>query len=143
MVVRLPVGSQVLEFGGGVGGGDRLGAVMPGVCQCLRKAPRGAKLQSNTRYSDGEASFPSAEQNPPMPTALRSGPYRVYFFSHEPNESPHVHVDRDDSSAKFWLVPVELVRNLGFSRHEIAELERLIMQNQPLLLEAWNEFFGT
>jgi hypothetical protein len=38
---------------------------------------------------------------------------------------------------------VELVRNLGFSRREIAELERLIMQNQPLLLEAWNEYFGT
>ena len=81
-----------------------------------------------------------------MPTVLRFGPYRVYFFSHEPNEPPRVHVvhvDRDDSSAKFWLVPVELVRNLGFSRREIAELERLIMQNQPLLLEAWNEYFGT
>ena len=78
-----------------------------------------------------------------MPTVLRFGPYRVYFFSHAPNEPPHVHVDRDDSSAKFWLVPVELVRNLGFSRREIAELERLIMQNQPLLLEAWNEYFGT
>lgn len=78
-----------------------------------------------------------------MPTVLRAGPYRVYFFSHEPNEPPHVHVDRDDSSAKFWLVPVELVRNLGFSRRELAELERLIMQNQPILLEAWNEFFGT
>jgi hypothetical protein len=45
-----------------------------------------------------------------------------------------VHVDRDDSSAKFWLVPVALVHNLGFSRHELAELERL---------EAWNEYFGT
>ena len=78
-----------------------------------------------------------------MPTVLRSGPYRVYFFSHEPNEPPHVHIDRDESSAKFWLVPVELVRNLGFPRREIAELEWLIMQNQPLLLEAWNEFFGT
>ena len=78
-----------------------------------------------------------------MPTVLRSGPYRVYFFSHEANEPPHVHIDRDESSAKFWLVPVELVRNLGFSRRELAELERLVMQNQPLLLEAWNEFFGT
>ena len=28
-----------------------------------------------------------------MPTVLRSGPYRVYFFSHDPNEPPHVHVD--------------------------------------------------
>jgi hypothetical protein len=39
----------------------------------------------------------------------------VYFHSHEPNEPPHVHVDRDDQSAKFWLAPVALARNLGFS----------------------------
>jgi hypothetical protein len=36
-----------------------------------------------------------------MPTVLRDGPYRFYFYSHEPNEPPHVHVDRDDRSAKF------------------------------------------
>jgi Protein of unknown function (DUF2442)/Domain of unknown function (DUF4160) len=29
----------------------------------------------------------------------------VYFYSHEPNEPAHVHVDRDDQSAKFWLKP--------------------------------------
>ena len=28
---------------------------------------------------------------------------------------PHVHVDRDDQSAKFWLTPVALARNLCFS----------------------------
>ncbi|MBM5817670.1 MAG: DUF4160 domain-containing protein, partial [Cyanobacteria bacterium K_Offshore_surface_m2_239] len=28
-----------------------------------------------------------------MPTILRSGPYRIYFYSHEPNEPPHVHID--------------------------------------------------
>ena len=55
---------------------------------------------------------------------------------------PRVHVDHEDSSAKFWLVPVALAQNLGFSRHELADLERMIMQNQHLLLEAWNEFFG-
>jgi len=34
-----------------------------------------------------------------MPTILRSGPYRVYFYSHEPNEPPHVHVDREGERA--------------------------------------------
>jgi hypothetical protein len=38
----------------------------------------------------------------------------MYFHSHKPNEPPHVHVDRDDQSAKFWLDPVALARNLGF-----------------------------
>ncbi|MEX1330522.1 MAG: DUF4160 domain-containing protein [Desulfobacterales bacterium] len=33
-----------------------------------------------------------------MPTVLRTGPYRLYFYSHEPNESPHVHIDRDNDS---------------------------------------------
>ena len=49
-----------------------------------------------------------------MPTVLRRGPYRFYFYSHEPNEPMHVHIDRDDLSAKFWLEPVDLARNFGF-----------------------------
>ena len=28
-----------------------------------------------------------------MPTILVAGPYRMYFYSHEPNEPHHVHVD--------------------------------------------------
>ena len=77
-----------------------------------------------------------------MPTVLRSGPYRFYFYSHEPNEPPHVHVDRDDASAKFWLVPVSLGRNLGFSGHELSTIERIIRDNQQDLMEAWNDWFG-
>jgi hypothetical protein len=77
-----------------------------------------------------------------MPTVLRSGPYRVYFFSHEPNEPPHVHVDRDDQSAKFWLSPVGLARNLGFSAHELKRVEALIRANEQHLLEAWRGYFG-
>jgi Domain of unknown function (DUF4160) len=49
-----------------------------------------------------------------MPTMLRSGPYRFYFYSHEPNEPPHIHVDRDDSSAKFWI-PCNWRQILGFA----------------------------
>jgi hypothetical protein len=78
-----------------------------------------------------------------MPTVLRSGPYRVYFYSHEPNEPPHVHVDRDDRSAKFWLDPVALAINLGFPSRELTQIERLIQEHQRTLTEAWNEHLGT
>ena len=78
-----------------------------------------------------------------MPTVLRSGPYRVYFFSHEPNEPPHVHVDRDDCSAKFWLTPVSLALNLGFRPSELRRLERLVAEHQATLLEAWNDHFSS
>ncbi|MDQ3650706.1 MAG: DUF4160 domain-containing protein [Acidobacteriota bacterium] len=77
-----------------------------------------------------------------MPTVLRAGPYRIYFYSHEPNEPPHVHVDRDALSAKFWLNPVSLARNLGFGGRELRQVERLVRENQAALLEAWNGRFG-
>jgi hypothetical protein len=78
-----------------------------------------------------------------MPTVLRSGPYRFYFYSHEPNEPSHVHVDRDDLSAKFWLDSVELARNFGFSAHEVNTVQSLVETNQKDLLEAWNGYFGS
>ena len=77
-----------------------------------------------------------------MPTVLRIGPYRFYFYSHEPNEPPHVHVDRDDCSAKFWLEPVALARNLGFAAHELVKVERLVVEHKQELLEAWHVYFG-
>jgi hypothetical protein len=69
------------------------------------------------------------------------GPYRVYFYSHEPNEPPHVHVDRDDESAKFWLDPVALARNLGFGPVELRRVHRLVAENRNFLLEKWYERF--
>ena len=76
-----------------------------------------------------------------MPTVLRIGPYRFYFYSHEPNEPPHVHVDRDAASAKFWLEPVSLARNLGFGARELRRLQFIVMDHRTELLEAWHEFF--
>jgi len=70
-----------------------------------------------------------------MPTVLRTGPYRFYFYSHEPNEPPHVHVDRDNLSAKFWLNPVSLARNLGFNARELRRLQSLVTEHQTELLE--------
>lgn len=77
-----------------------------------------------------------------MPTVLREGPYRIYFYSHEPNEPPHVHVDRGDQTAKFWLSPVALARNLGFSAKELGTIERLLTSHVDELVEAWNGYFG-
>jgi hypothetical protein len=65
----------------------------------------------------------------------------MYFHSHEPNEPPHVHVDRDDQSAKFWLDPVALARNLGFGPVELRRVHRLVEENRNSLLEKWHERF--
>jgi len=77
-----------------------------------------------------------------MPTVLRTGPYRIYFYSHEPNEPPHMHVDRGNQSCKFWLQPVSLARNLGFDARELRKIESILTENEEDLLEAWHGYFG-
>ena len=77
-----------------------------------------------------------------MPTVLRIGSYRFYFYSHEPNEPPHIHVDRDNLSAKFWLEPIALAKNIGFRAKELRKLESLVNEHQIKFLESWYGYFG-
>lgn len=78
-----------------------------------------------------------------MPTVFRIRGFRLYFHSHEPNEPPHIHVDRGADSAKFWLENVSLARNVGFSAKELGEVKRLVLEHRGELLEAWHGFFGS
>lgn len=59
-----------------------------------------------------------------MPTVLRIGPYRFFFYAGERNEPAHVHVERDDKVAKFWLDPLRLATSGGFSRKEMKEIQQ-------------------
>ena len=76
-----------------------------------------------------------------MPTVLRIGPHRFFFYAGDRDEPPHVHVERDDRVAKFWLDPVRLHSSGGFSRKEIGRLTKLVRTNRTRLLEAWNDYF--
>jgi hypothetical protein len=77
-----------------------------------------------------------------MPTALRSGPYRPFFYAGDRDEPPHVHVERDNSFAKFWLTPVRLQSSSGFRGHEIRRLQELVEENRERLSRTWNEHFN-
>lgn len=77
-----------------------------------------------------------------MPTVLRNGPYRLFFFAGDRDEPPHVHVERDDCLAKFWLEPVRLQRSGGFSSSEINRIEKLVSDHATQLLDRWNEYFS-
>lgn len=77
-----------------------------------------------------------------MPTVLRSGPYRLFFYSGDAGEPPHVHVERDTSVAKFWLLPVRLQESGGFSAVELRRIAAIISSNTDTLLSAWNDYFS-
>ncbi len=76
-----------------------------------------------------------------MPTVLRVGPFRFFFYAGDGGEPPHVHVERDDAEAKFWLDPVRLERSRGFRRQEINRVRNLVEEHREQLLEGWNAFF--
>lgn len=76
-----------------------------------------------------------------MPTILRTGPYRFYFYSYDCTEARHVHADRENRSAKFWLDPeVSPDTNHGYNRKELRDVERLVRENIELLRNEWDEF---
>jgi hypothetical protein len=75
-----------------------------------------------------------------MPTVLRVGPYRFHFYSAEAREPAHIHVARDDREAKYWLRPVALAANYGFSTAELRDLERLVIEHCDLLIAAYTAF---
>jgi hypothetical protein len=76
-----------------------------------------------------------------MPTVLRIGPYRFFFFAGDRDEPPHVHIEREDKVAKFWLDPVRLQSSGGFSRNEIFRIQKIVGEYQIQLREAWNAYF--
>ena len=76
-----------------------------------------------------------------MPTVLRIGSARFFFFSNEGREPPHVHVEQAGSVAKFWLDPVSLAAKGRFRGRELRRLEREVVEHQREFLEAWREFF--
>jgi hypothetical protein len=77
-----------------------------------------------------------------LPTVLRIGAFRFYFYSHEPNEPPHVHVDRHEATIKVWLETLEVAKSRGFRAHEIGDIVAMVGDNRLRLLEAWHEYFG-
>jgi hypothetical protein len=77
-----------------------------------------------------------------MPTVMRIGAFRFYFFSHEPNEPPHIHIDRGEATIKVWLESLEIAKSRGFRAHEIGGIVAMVDENRVKLLEAWHEYFG-
>lgn len=77
-----------------------------------------------------------------MPTVLRTGTYRFYFYAGDRDEPEHVHVERDDKVAKFWLNPVRLQRSGGFGSSEINRIQKVVEENREELMRSWHEYFS-
>ncbi len=78
-----------------------------------------------------------------MPTVRNiPGPYRLFFYSFDCNEPMHVHIRRERMMCKFWLEPITLASNDGFSPRELNRIRALIVEYYMQILEAWDEHCG-
>ena len=76
-----------------------------------------------------------------MPTVLRVKGFRFFFYSND-HTPIHIHVEKDNKTAKFYLEPIELEKSRGFNAKEIGELRKLVNSNLELFKNKWNEHFN-
>jgi len=77
-----------------------------------------------------------------MPTVLRVNGYRFFFFSNEEGKPKHVHVEKAESYAKFWIEPTELEASRGFNSSTLKEVQESIIKSINLLTCKWDEHFS-
>jgi hypothetical protein len=77
-----------------------------------------------------------------MPTVLRWGPYRAFFYSNEGDEPAHIHVRAGGREAKFWLHHLSVALNAGYPALELGDIIRHPKTHRDKLVSAWNEHFG-
>jgi hypothetical protein len=82
-----------------------------------------------------------------VPTVLRQGQWRFFFYSNEGSEPPHIHVASTagdgKGTAKFLLMPVRMVRSRGLGAHELRRIGRFLIEREQEFVRAWNEHFST
>lgn len=76
-----------------------------------------------------------------MPTLLISNGFRFFFYSNE-HLPIHVHIEKDNKTAKFNLENVELVKSRGFNAQDLKVIRIIIFQNVEFFKDKWNEYFN-
>ena len=72
-----------------------------------------------------------------MPVILRVRGYKIWFYEADLDEPPHVHVGKSGKEAKFWMEPVRLARAGRFREQEVNEIERILVENESMIIEVW------
>ena len=79
-----------------------------------------------------------------MPTVLLIAGWRFFFYSNENNEPIHIHVERAEAEAKFWIDVREFELRESFaynlSPRDKREVKKIIYEHLDYIIEQWNKF---
>ena len=76
-----------------------------------------------------------------MPTVAFIKGYRLFFYSND-HEHLHIHIEKDNKTAKYNLQPVELLKSKGFNASELKTIGIIIEKNLEQLKQKWYEYFN-
>ena len=75
-----------------------------------------------------------------MPTVKGiPGPYRFFLYCFDCNEPEHIHAQRERMLCKFWLNPISLSQDYGYSPRELNRIRGMIEAHYNKMTEAWHE----
>jgi hypothetical protein len=63
-----------------------------------------------------------------MPAILFKNGYRFFFYSND-HLPKHIHVEKENKTAKFHLIPVELIKSSKFTATELRQIRNLVEEN--------------
>ncbi len=75
-----------------------------------------------------------------MPTILLTKGYRFFFYIND-HTPPHIHIEKNRSTAKFFLKNAELAKSKRFNAKELSEIRNIIVENLELFKTKWDEHF--
>ena len=78
-----------------------------------------------------------------MPTILEIMGWRLFFYSNEANEPPHVHARKAEMECKFWIdaqnYDIEEVYSYGLKLRDKREVKKIIFDHFDYIIQRWNE----
>ncbi|MBT0606988.1 DUF4160 domain-containing protein [Aequorivita echinoideorum] len=54
----------------------------------------------------------------------------------------HIHIEKENKTAKYNLEPIELVKSRKFTTAEISKIRILVEENLELFKNKWDEYFN-
>jgi hypothetical protein len=81
-----------------------------------------------------------------MPTILWVRGWRLFFYSDERNEPPHIHARKGGAECKFWLrkdaYDIEEAFAHGLTVPLRREIRRIVFEHFDLIIDEWDKYFG-
>jgi len=74
-----------------------------------------------------------------MPKLFDDNGFTFRFYAADLDEPIHVHVEKDQYVAKFWVNPIMCAVDGGFSKRDLRRIAQIIAARQPEIITKWHE----